>query len=425
MGYSGFKTQMLIWLSGPLDAARLRQALARLSRRHPVVASRLIETDDHDDAEAFWSFCPGEICPLHEAQLASNDKDAALAYAAKLLSAIDEPTRVDPIAFHLLHRPDGRDIFLMQYNHMLMDNNATPGVVRLLDRLSQVSPEEADPAAAPRNPIRQFLRRVPYAKRRAAALEAVNLQGRALRGRAAVLGKAEEDAPRNIALQIATRSMAAEEASDLRDQVVQICGFPSLSMAILGSVFRAIGQLAPQHRNAGRNFAAGIGLEVCRRTSQTVCFENLMSLVPISAPQETLHDREALIRFLSHQMRDRLASRIDVGAVQLTATFSRRPRYIRWVVEHLLRYATSLWYAFFGSLDSLGDEFCGVGIDDVMYAGPTWSPVGLTLLVNQYRGKLSFQATYDPELVPPSLANEFLDFVLSDLPRRSATSGSI
>ena len=56
-----------------------------------------METDDHDDAEAFWSFRPGEICPLHEAQLASNDRQAVLAYAAKLLSAIDEPTRVDPI----------------------------------------------------------------------------------------------------------------------------------------------------------------------------------------------------------------------------------------------------------------------------------------------------------------------------------------
>ena len=41
--------------------------------------------------------------------------------------------------------------------------------------------------------------------------------------------------------------------------------------------------------------------------------------------------------------------------------------------------------------------------------------MGVTLLVNQFRGQLHFQATYVPESVPEPLANAFLDEVLRDL----------
>src|SRR5262245_47403518 len=125
MGYPGFKTQMLVWLSGRVDAASLGRAIAQLSRRHPVIASRLTESDDDDDAEVYWSFRPGSVCPLREATLESADREAVLDHAAKLLSAIDDPSQADPMAFHLLHRGNGRDVFLIQYNHMLTDNGAT------------------------------------------------------------------------------------------------------------------------------------------------------------------------------------------------------------------------------------------------------------------------------------------------------------
>ncbi len=84
-------------------------------------------------------------------------------------------------------------------------------------------------------------------------------------------------------------------------------------------------------------------------------------------------------------------------------------------MEHLLRYATSLWYASFGAVDAVGDRFCGLQIEEVFYTGPTWSPVGLTLLVNQFRGRLLFQATYDPQLVPSPVADDFMDLVVGDL----------
>jgi hypothetical protein len=246
-------------------------------------------------------------------------------------------------------------------------------------------------------------------------MRAIDVQGRMLRGRAAILSTGDEDAPRHVKLQIATRQLGPHETQALHARIVRLCGFPSLSMGILASAFRAIRRLAPEARNAGRNYVAGIGLDMGLRDGDSLLFQNLTSVVPIGAGPEELEDRDELVRTLSRQLRDRLGAKIDLGALRLNAVFSRRPRHIQWVVEHLLRYSYSLWYAYFGSLDSVGDQFCGAEIESVFYAGPSWSPLGLSLLVNQHRGRLFFQATYDPELVPEPLAQAFLDETLADL----------
>jgi hypothetical protein len=75
----------------------------------------------------------------------------------------------------------------------------------------------------------------------------------------------------------------------------------------------------------------------------------------------------------------------------------------------------SLWYGYFGALDAVGPQLCGVDVEEVFSAGPAWPPVGLTLLVNSYRGRLHFQATYAPDCVSDSLAGAFLDELLADL----------
>src|SRR5262249_946443 len=106
---------------------------------------------------------------------------------------------------------------------------------------------------------------------------------------------------------------------------------------------------------------------------------------------------------------------IDLGLLELALAYCRRPWQAIWVVELFLRYCFSLWYAYFGSLDEVGDEFCGAAVDHVNSVGPTWAPMGLTLLANQYRGRLHLQATYALEAVPEALANAFLDRVVADL----------
>src|SRR5262245_12741709 len=41
IGYPGFETQLVLWLTGRLDEARLRQALDRVAVAEPLIVSRL------------------------------------------------------------------------------------------------------------------------------------------------------------------------------------------------------------------------------------------------------------------------------------------------------------------------------------------------------------------------------------------------
>lgn len=411
--YPGVETQMLVWLDGRADVSRLRTAIARLSERYPVIASRLVEPSEEDGGRAYWRLRPGAVCPLQGTALHDDERQTVLDHAGQLLSTPHDPTAADPLRFHLLHRPGGKDVLLLQYNHVLMDNKPSVMLLRELARLS-VSPGRAAPYVEPGNLILEYLRQFPHATRRAATLETIRLQAVALRGRAATLAPAGPQPVGPARLRIDTRILDSRSAAAIRARVVALCGFPAMSMAMLGSAFRAIDRCGPA-ADRRQKFVAGIGMGLERRDHLPLVLQNLTSVVPISAQRDDLRDWDRLVSMLSEQMRARLASGIDLGALRTTALFSRRPRYIEWVAEHLLHFGYSLWYAYFGSLDVVGAELCGAPIEQVFYTGPVWASTGLTLLVNEYRGRLHFQTTSDPRVVPPPLADAFLDFVLADL----------
>src|SRR5262249_38627637 len=196
-------------------------------------------------------------------------------------------------------------------------------------------------------------------------------------------------------------------------RTIRVCGFPSMSMALLGSAFRALADQAGDRGEAG--FCAGIGVDLGLRGADGPIFHNLMSLVPIHAGRADLADPDGLLRGLSRQFRERLAADMDLGVLQLAALFSRRPQYAEWALDIFFRHSFSLWYGYFGAVDSLCSSWGGVPIEDAFFIGPSWPPMGLTLLANQFRGQLRLQATYVPEFVPDTSAAAFLDFLTTDL----------
>jgi hypothetical protein len=417
MGGSGFETQMFVVLSARLDTAKLRDALARLGEHYPVAAARLVETGG--PGEPCWRFRPGAPCPLREADLASADPGCRFDYAGRLLSAPVDLAESDPIRFHVLHLPDGRDVFLLQYNHALMDNNATALLLAKIDRLAGATPDRAaDGSAVPRDLVWDYLRSVPRGRRRQALLRIGRLWGRWWRGGVATLARSRAGRAGLAPVRIASRRLEPDQTGALRSYALNTLGFPSLSVPLVGSVFRAIGRLAPRHGVGGDNVLAGIGVDLGLRGRRGPIFQNLVSLIPLHARPDDLRDRDGLVRMLGRQMREQLAGAADLGVVQQAALMGRQPWHgSHWLVDMVLRRGFSLWYAYFGSLDAAGDRFCGVPVEDVFYAGPCWPPVGLTLLVNQFRGRLLLQATYVPESVPDAVANEFLDEVVGDLAR--------
>jgi hypothetical protein len=414
LGGVGFETQTLVWTSASLDAAVLRTALARLGVRHPVVTARL---DDLQDAGPCWRFRPDASPEVHETTLSSAEPAAVLDRAGSLLSQAWDPDVADPIRFHLLHRPNGADVFLVQYNHALMDNNAAVLLLQEIDRLSREAPDGAAKYESRRNLIWEYLCRFPRQRRRRAAADTLRLWGRSMRGGVAVLSRGGAGLqPAAGQVRLAARCLETDATHALQERILRTNGFPSLSMAVAASAFRAIGELAPRHGSAGRRLLAGIGLDLGLRGRNGPIFGNLMSMVPIGAGVEDLGDRDGLVRMLSRQLRERLAGDADLGLLQVVAALGKRPRPdSRWGIELVLRHGYSLWYGCFGALDAVGERFCGAPVEKVFCTGPAWPPLGLTLLVNQHHGRLLLQATHTPDTVPEGLVHRFLDELVGDL----------
>jgi hypothetical protein len=416
MGCPEFSTQALVWLSGRAEVERVRAAVARLARRYPVLTARLAEAGRNGP---HWTCRPDAECPLHEADVDSAKPEAVLDYAGRLLSTPGDLASADPIRFDLLHLSDGRDVFLMQYSHALMDNGDAVPLLREIDRLSEADGAERPHPEAP-DLLSEHLRRFPRWRRLKAALRTLDVRFRGLRGRPAALGQEPEGRATPVRFRVAARRLDRPEARALEQRVIRTCGVPSLSMALLGSVFRALEKCKPDGSGAGRNLVAGIGVDLGPPGVTRPVFQTLASVVPVFARPEDLADREALVRTLHRQFRHRLENAADLGTVQLASLFQRPGaflgrRFADWSVRRLLRGGYSLWYAYFGSLDAVGERFCGTPVGEVYYCASTWPPMGLTLLVNRFRGNLFFQATYVPESAPEPLVNAFLDSLLGDL----------
>src|SRR5262249_23061349 len=228
------ETQMLVWLAGRVDVVGLRTALARFSARYPITTARLDKAED--GSASCWRFRPGAQCLLAEMWPESAEPAAVLDHAAQLLATPALPEDADPIRFHLLHRPDGRDVLILQYNHALMDNNAAVPLLGQLDRLSRSSADGADRRRDEgRQLIRGHFRRFDRERRHQAMRDCVRLWGRCLHGGVVQLGRPGLPGSGPARLRIAARRLGQPETRALRAQVLQACGFPNLSVALLGS----------------------------------------------------------------------------------------------------------------------------------------------------------------------------------------------
>jgi hypothetical protein len=419
LGYPGFETQKIVWLTGRVDINRLRRAMGRLASRHPVIAGRLVE-DLGGNFNSYWQFGPDTPVKVKEIDLSTDEPSEVFACAESVFSVPCDLTFSPPLRFFVLHRPSGQDALLFQYSHVLTDHNGARELVRELDRLyrddspSSVEQDLRD-CTEQVNMVRQRLKRTPARERRSAALRAVEVQRLALRGEVAVLGKSAKPTASNTKLKIAARELTALETSEMIAATRRICGLQSLSMTILASVFRVMNALDCAERNRGRNYVAGIGLDMRLGRNQPLRLQNMLSVVPIFARHGELASQPALIRTLSQQMRDRLESKADLGVLSLVAFYQRRPKHIRMVLEHLLRRSLSLWYAYFGAADLSSGRLFELKVESIQYVGPTWVPMGISLVANQFQGRLLVQATYDPELVSTDLAGQFLDQLIGDL----------
>jgi hypothetical protein len=415
LGYPSFSTQALVWLAGRVDAARLQAALTRACRAYPMLVARLAKSTT---AAPTWRLRPGAACPLHVSSLNAEAPQAVLDHAAAFLSAPGDPAQGEPIRFHLLQRPNGGDVLLMQYSHVLMDNGDALPLLRAIDRLFREEDAGVNGVAPPwRDVVAGHLQRFPLARRLRAALRTLTLRFRGLRGRPMMLSDAPPHPP-GFRLAIARCCVDAAETRALEKRAIRACGLPSLSMALLASVFRAVSRMTPTQ--GGEKLVAGLGIDLTPPEAKRPLFQTAASVVPIFVGPGEVGEWDALLRNLNGQLRERLQRDADLGTLQLASFFQTpgrpaRELFARRMMRRLLLVGYSLWYAYFGSQDQLGATFCGAPIEDFQYTALTWPPMGLTLLVNRFRGRLLLQATYVPECLSAARVTELLETIRRDL----------
>lgn len=411
IGVPGFKTQTIVSLGAHADPAALRSALDAVARRHPILTS-LLSRDGR-----FWLPREGFGLPLRERDLAESHEACVLAECGRLLGE-DQPLERDgAIHFFLLHRPDGRDVFVMQYDHVLMDNGDAMPLLREIRQALRPGYEALPPPKADRpDLIEEHLRRFPLRRRLLSVVRLVRLRFMKLRPGAITVGRGRKrgEAFGPAVFGTASRALSVEATAALEAGIVERCGFPALSMGLLASAFRAVREFAPpEPPRSRRQFIVGLGINVPAR-GRGPFFQNRPGAMPLNVARGEMGGRDGLHRLLNARLRGYLEKQIELAGLQMGVVDRRfdmgRSRFI----ATLLRKAYSIWYALF-VLDDSGEPFAGAPVEEVFQAASTWPTMGLTLLSTKFQGRLRFTLTYMPEFVAKETAEAFLDWMVADL----------
>jgi hypothetical protein len=425
IGHSGFHCQTHLWLRERLDVPALKNALSRLSLRYPVMTSRLVESNGANGP--YWQFQPGAVCNLHEAMLDRSDSDSVWQYASDLFAGPLDHDRMDPAAFHLLHLPDGRDVLMMRFSHVLMDGKAPELVLKALEDCHQ-APDARHSAERHQHvglcqPCRNgdvmasHLNGFNRLRRYRAALRVVSNHFRAsARSVTLVPSNAMERPMEHYGIEV--RSLDAPQTKAILDRAERLCGFTNLTPTVLASIFRAAGRLSLDKRCTRPCFRTDVPLTLRPPGSSEPIFRNLVSFIQMSARESELGDRDRLTQILHSQMRDQLRRRIDLGNLQMMAALSRHRWLLRrFILAHVRKHPFTLDFCFMGPVAEGLERFCGRDVDWLHTLNTTTSPRGVALQVNLFRGRMNLVMTYVSKCMPRDLAHAFLDTIVEDLTR--------
>lgn len=427
LGHAGFSCQSHIWLDGRLDVDRLQASLARLARRHPVVTGRIVAASQASPSiygGTAW-IGGGGSAKVRVHTLRDNNESSVLHLAETLLAEPWDLDKVDPIAFHLLRRPSGRDVLILQWNHALMDGKAPELVLAELNRLTAATESEIDTElqidrTVDAGEIAVVLQRHPRMRRFKAAARIVTSHIR-MPVRSITLEPPSK--PRWVfqPIRIAVRTLDTDATAQLSVRVRQLCGLHNLTPAILASVYRVIARLSPRPTTPRSIFRTDVPLNLRTPRATGPIFRNFMSFISLHATVGELSNRDELTRLLHRRMRDELARSADIGNLVMMNWMSRRPRMLH---KHLLRrmqkYPLTLGFGFLGPLTAGLDNVLGVPIERFYTLNMAMSPPGMTLQANVCHGRLNLAATYIEAVVPDARADAFLDGVVEDLTSRES-----
>ena len=416
VGHSGFLCQTHVWLTGRIDVAALRTALHEMNHLYPVMTSRLVTAGPF--RSPYWQYRPHAEVTLREHTPASSAREDVWRYAESLCAKPFDLHAADPISWHLLHLPDGRDVLILAFSHALMDGKAPEHVLKLLHELLGAAPDSNSRGRMIRpadDDIRTHLQQAPPARRLRAVLHRLKQELRMLRSAALVIPRSQRTWKMQP-FRILVRELSDAQTSRATSRTKTLCGFPNLAPAVVAAVFRAIHALGPADEHRGRQFKTDVPLNLRPPGRSEPLFRNYMTFIRLAAATEDLADGDQLVQRLHAQMRDELRKGADLAALQLMTIMAPHAGLMTHHLKHMVKKGPlSLGFGFLGPVATGLDRIGTTPIGWLYTMNIALSPPGITLQAHQYAGRLNLVLTYIGAAVTDELAAALLDHIIRDL----------
>jgi hypothetical protein len=411
--WGSFGQLLQIEFHGRVDLERLRAALARLARTHPVVTSRLVESRDG----LAWVFCPTAACPLDVIPCEEPCAERAEQIVGSLLRRPIDFSTENPISFHLLQLACGDDVLVIHFDHVLTGASSFGRIVNELRRLDQAedwpTTRPAAPACISLPPPGRWtwgerwrLWRYYFRwARQALGASCVRLVSPAAEQRARPRSAFEP-------ARIVQRTLPADRTARWQEQLARMPG-ASPSFSLSASTLRSLWKhCAPDSVGRKPFLSIFLAYDLRPKNQAGPIFVNAVGELPIIVAPEDLCDRSRLVAAILRSAREQFALGEDRALGQRIRRV-RDNRFFRWFIRRIMR-RRSLWVGYFGELTN-DDALFGTPIRRYVPAIEPWPIHGLSLMGHVFRGELCLSAAYLPETVSESVVRAFLEDLLNDL----------
>jgi hypothetical protein len=431
LGLPGINVLILLELGGTLDLEGFQRALEGVYRLYPATGGRLERSFLSGRPRWRLDAEPDLRRAVRVQHLQQPTPQDLHRETEQLLRSPLDVARGPLLQFHLWRGLATGDVLAMRWPHALMD--ARGGMI-VLEEIQRLHEEQPDPAALHsagdelRDDVGELLADLSaWARLRAlfsgaeGALPPEWVDARLAAGPVVNDGRG---------LHYLVRHLDAEQARQVRDTSMRVCGFARLGDFVRASAIRAL------HRTIRRPLPPHAGYSTRqlvdnrkRRQRAPVC-HNFFSALPVYVPAAIADDRRATADVISESTAQALASGLIARRYAAMERMSRVPvRIMAGLMERALRAdprsrlarglgnSPSLPMGFMGSFSRALPTFCGAEWRDVYGVGVILphEGFGLNLTTPNDPDRLNVTATYFEPRVTRAVMSSFLDRFLEAL----------
>ena len=388
-GFAGNSCQILLELGSAVSADALKERLAFLTGRHPILRAR-----------------PGGIwMPKWKSagrRPAGPQVRVHRHHPGLRQQLADEPLamkRGELIRFDLIEHPGGRMDVLFTWAHTLMDANSAEHFLAVVGRA-----DVPLPAVAPVGPPRK---KKPLAERFKLAWKCIHQLDQFCQAAPRSVGVRHPGVPARQKFRV--EKFTAEETALIRAGSTRLCGPLGAAQFHASAAMVELHQLHQRLGCASPSYVLPVPVGQRPKGSVEPLFSNQMTMLMTQFLPEQLGSTASAVATLKSQTAAALRAGLIECSVVLADLFRFLPLrvYMAMVKQGLRGEVCSLYYGDNGAVTPLLTTFLGVTIEDFVHIGATTPSPGIGLIFFYFRGLMRVTVFYLADHFSDEEAAEF------------------